>query len=220
MPRAVRVLGWAAGACAVAAYALLAHWVTARATPVGSLGIALAAAPYLGFALALAWRSSQRIAMLALCGLAAALLWRYAPELARHFGWLYFLQHVGANALLGIVFGRTLEHGREPLCSRFAAMAHGPLDDRMARYTRQVTLAWTLFFAANAALSVLLFFAAPIETWSVFANVLSLPLVGLMFVAEYAVRLRLLPDVEHVTILGTMRMYWRNSSKVSVPPSR
>jgi uncharacterized membrane protein len=218
MSRAVRVMGWATIGVSVAAYALLAHYVTARSAQVGPLGIALAAAPYLGFALMLAWRSRRRYAMLALCAIAAALLWHYSGELAQHFSWLYFLQHVGANVLLAIMFGRTLSHGREPICSRFAALAHGPLDEKLARYTRQVTIAWTAFFAATAALSVLLFAAAPIDLWSAFANVLSLPLVALMFAAEYSIRLRLLPDIEHVTILHAVRMYW-NSSRVSQPPS-
>jgi uncharacterized membrane protein len=97
-------------------------------------------------------------------------------------------------------------------------MTHGRLDEKLARYTRQVTIAWTAFFVATAALSILLFVAAPIAVWSAFANVLSLPLVALMFAAEYAVRLRRLPDIKHVTILDTVRMYW-NSSRVSQPPS-
>jgi uncharacterized membrane protein len=218
MPRAVRVMGWAAMGVGIAAYAVLAHYVTARSAQVGEIGIALAAAPYLGFALLLAWRSPRRYLMFTVCAVAAVLLWRYAAELVQHFGWLYFLQHVGANVLLAVLFGRTLGHDREPLCSRLAAITHGRLDEKLARYTRQVTIAWTAFFAATAALSILLFVAAPIAVWSAFANVLSLPLVALMFAAEYAVRLRRLPDIKHVTILDTVRMYW-NSSRVSQPPA-
>lgn len=220
MADALRVLRLAAIAVAVAAYAVLAHWVSARSTEAGSLVIALAAAPYIAGALILAWRSRRRLAMLALCAAAVVLLWHYAEVLGRDFAWLYFLQHVAVNAALAVVFGRTLGQGRQPLCSRFAAMVHGSLDDALARYTRRVTLAWTVFFAATVMLSALLFFAAPIAIWSLFANVLSLPLLGLMFVAEYAVRLRVLPDLEHVTIVDTMRMYWRNSSEASAPPSR
>jgi uncharacterized membrane protein len=213
------VLRWAAIGAAIVAYAILTHYVTARPAEVGALGIALAAAPYLGFALMFAWWSPRRYLMLALCAVVAVLLWHYAGELAQHLGWLYFLQHVGANVMGAILFGRTLSHGREPMCSRFAAMIHGPLEDKVARYTRQVTIAWTIFFAATAGLSVALFFAAPIEIWSAFANVLSLPLLALMFGAEYAIRLRLLPDMKHAAILDSVRMY-RKSSKVSLPPSQ
>jgi hypothetical protein len=120
----MRVLGWAAIGGAVLAYVFLAHYVTVQTAEVGSFAIALTAAPYVGFALILAWRSSRRYSMFALCVVVATLLW-----------------------------------------------------------------------------------------------LLSLPLVALMFSAEYAVRLRALPDIKHVTILDSVRMYW-SSSRVSLPPSR
>jgi uncharacterized membrane protein len=216
---APRALGWSVIAVFVAAYAILAHYVSARGDAAELSTVGVAAAPYLVFALALAWRSRRRVLMLALCAAVAALLWRYADSLARDMVWVYFLQHVATNAMLAAVFGRTLGAGRQPLCARFAAMAHGELDERMARYTRQVTVAWTVFFAVTAVLSVLLFAAAPIAAWSVFANLLTLPLLGLMFAVEYAVRLRRLPDIRHVGILGTMRLYWRDSAKVAAPPA-
>ena len=53
--------------------------------------------------------------------------------------------------------------------------------------------------------------------WSVFANLLSLPLVALMFACEYVVRLRVLPDVEHVSLLDGIRLYLR-SVRASPPP--
>ena len=49
-------------------------------------------------------------------------------------------------------------------------MIHGAVTPAVARYTRQITLAWTLFFVAIAAVSTLLFATAPIVTWSTFAN--------------------------------------------------
>ena len=67
-------------------------------------------------------------------------------------------------------------------------MIHGAVTPAVARYTRQITLAWTLFFVAIAAVSTLLFATAPIVTWSTFANYLSLPLVAVMFAAEHACR--------------------------------
>jgi len=218
MPRAARVLGGSAIGAAVVAYILLNHYVTAHATTIGALGIAVAAIPYFATALTLAWWSPRRYLMLALCAAAAFLLGHYAADLTREVSWLYFLEHIGASVAGGLIFGRTLSRDREPLCSRFAAMAHGPLDAKVARYTRQVTVAWTLFFAATATLSVMLFFAAPIELWSTFANVLSLPLLGLMFGAEYAIRLRRLPDLKHVPLLDSITIYWR-TSRASLPPS-
>ncbi|MFA5083311.1 MAG: hypothetical protein WC474_12240, partial [Hydrogenophilaceae bacterium] len=97
----------------------------------------------------------------------------------------------------------------QPICSRFAEVVHGGLDPELVRYTRQVTLAWTLFFLAVSLASTLLFLFAPIEVWSVFANFLTLPLVLLMFAAEFLVRLRKLPHLEKHSILDGILAYWK-----------
>jgi uncharacterized membrane protein len=79
-------------------------------------------------------------------------------------------------------------------------------------YTRQVTIAWTLFFGAMALASTLLFFLAPLATWSVFANLLTLPLVALMFIGEYWVRRWVLPEMRHMRILDAVRAFtFRNT---------
>ena len=80
-----------------------------------------------------------------------------------------------------------------------------------AIYTRQVTLAWTLFFATMALVSSLLFFLASLTLWSVFSNFLTLPLVALMFIAEYAVRRRVLSELPEMRLLDTLRAF-RNSA--------
>jgi uncharacterized membrane protein len=78
-------------------------------------------------------------------------------------------------------------------------------------YARRVTVAWTLFFAAMALTSTLLFFLAPLAIWSVFANFLTLPLVALMFITEYWIRRWTLPDVQNTRILDAVRAF-RNAS--------
>ncbi len=120
---------------------------------------------------------------------------------------------MGSNLLLGAMFGRTLAGGREPLCGRFARLIHGAaLPPAVDRYTRQVTVAWTAFFLVLAALSAGLYFAGRIEAWSILANFLTLPLVAAMFLVEYAVRLRVLPDWRRGSILDGVRAFWRHST--------
>jgi uncharacterized membrane protein len=75
------------------------------------------------------------------------------------------------------------------------------------RYTRQVTIAWTAFFGATAAVSTTLFLFAPPTVWSIFANLLTIPLLGLMFAAEYLVRHRVLPPAECAGIADSVRGY-------------
>lgn len=194
------------------AYVLFAHF--AVATPdLGRWVVLLAAAPMAvaGFGFARAdWRAAAALmlGLAAICGLA----WAW-PRLHNPVSWLYFAQHVGINVVLGLLFGRTLLHRRQPLCSTFASLLHPTMTSALRRYTRQVTLAWTLFFAASAALSIVLFFLAPIEVWSVFANLLALPLVLAMFVAENEVRKRVLPPEDRVGLRDTVRAVraaWRS----------
>ena len=134
-------------ALAVIAYAVLAHF--SNAVPGNeSLGAVLAIAPLWIAAVILAWRSNRRWLGLVGCVLAALLAYAGWDDLRNHFAWLYLLQQAGAYGLLGISFGRSLGQRRVPLCTRFATLVHGPLSAAATRYTRSVTVAWTVFFAA------------------------------------------------------------------------
>ncbi len=147
--------------------------------------------------------------MLLLCVVVGVLLWGFWGGLERNFSWVYFIQHVGTNIMLAAVFGGTLARGRQALCTRFAEMVHGSLSPEEVRYSRQVTLAWTLFFLAISLVSSALFFFASIEIWSVFANFLTFPLVMLMFVVEYGIRLRKLPHQKKHSIMDGVLAYWK-----------
>ena len=139
-------------------------------------------------------------------------------DIAGHLGMVYFTQSICTNAALGLIFGRSLAAGREPLCTHLATMVRGPLQPPVARYTRQVTVAWTIFFTAMIAASSLLFILAPVAVWSAFANLLSMPLVAAMFIAEYAVRKRVLPDLPRTHVLESLRAYWSASAVPAAPP--
>jgi len=147
--------------------------------------------------------------MLILCAVVGGLLWGFWGVLERNFSWVYFLQHAGTYAMLAAMFGVTLARGRQPLCTRFAEVVHGSLTPEEVHYSRQVTLAWTLFLLAISLVSSALFFLVSIEVWSVFANFLSFPLILLMFVVEYGVRRRKLPHQKKHSIMDGMRAYWK-----------
>ena len=208
MPR--RIAPWLGIAALVIGYSLLAHYTNGSAHS-GRLGALVATAPVVLIALALAWRSPRRFILLGVLLLLCIALWSGWPALENHFGLVYWLQHVGLQLILFITFGRTLLAGQQPLCTRFARAVHVLVTPQHEIYARQVTIAWTLFFAAMALASTLLFFLAPLATWSVFSNFLTLPLVALMFIAEYWVRRWALPDMEHTHILDAVRAF-RNAS--------
>jgi uncharacterized membrane protein len=197
------------GIAFVAGYEIGAHY--AVSTPgLQGVGLALALTPLLAIALAAALQPSRRAWMLPLWLAACAALWVLRAPLARHFEWGLYLEHLSFNLMMAAVFGRTLSRGREPLCSRFAAMVHGPLTPAVAAYTRRITLAWTLFFISMAGVSTLLFALTSIVAWSTFANYLMLPLVALMFAAEYGCRRLALPE-ERSSILDGVRAYRRST---------
>lgn len=207
----MRAVRWPFIAAGIVAYAVLAHFSTATsaATTLPSLGVAVSLLPALLILLMLTWRSSRRWAMVLVCAGTGALLWGFWGALEHNFSWVYFLQHAGTNVMLAAVFGLTLARGQKALCTRFAETVHRvSLPPEAVRYTRQITLAWTLFFLAMSLTSGILFFFFSIQVWSVFANFLTLPLVLLMFAVEYGVRLRKLPHLEKHGILEGMRAFW------------
>lgn len=189
-------------------YAYFGYLTTTSAHP-PLLSLIIGIVPLAVLAIVTAWQSALRWPALALCAVVCVAVFIKLDFLRSHLAWLYFIQHAGAMTILGIMFGSTL--GSEPkdaLCSRIACFVlRAKADANYLRYTWYVTLAWTVFFAACAVLSVVLFAFGPIKTWSLYANVLTPILLGAMFVGEYLIRLRALPDQKHFSIAATIRAY-------------
>lgn len=115
--------------------------------------------------------------------------------------------HAAINIVLMWVFGRTLVRGDVSLITGFARRVHGALPLYIESYTRRVTFAWCVFFAAQVIVSMILFSATSLETWSLFVNILSFPLIVLMFVAEYLYRIARFPDYPHVSIWKGIQLF-------------
>lgn len=138
----------------------------------------------------------------------AALVDAQTTSVRMALGLLNGVPHAAINLLLIGVFGRTLLGGREPLITGFARRVHGillPAD--IERYTRRVTLAWCVFFAVQVLVSAILFAQASLETWSLFVNLMSAPLIALMFVAEYLYRIVQFPDHAHAPIWKGIQLF-------------
>lgn len=194
--------------------ALCAAWPTAsligaRLPQPSVIGALIAFTPSLLMLGWMAWQSAQRLTLLALLAPLMALLWGQRAWLMQHYGMAYLTEHAGMMTFLAWVFGRTLQQGRTPLVTRFALLAHESVSPRILRYTRGVTLAWTLFFGLMASSSLLLFIALPLSRWALFANVASPLLLLGMFAAEYLVRLRAIPADERVGPVEAFRAYMR-----------
>jgi uncharacterized membrane protein len=190
----------------VITYAGLSHYGNSAVNS-RNLGVALVLGPVLLVGLALLWRWVGPWA--ALPAAAAALLLRhYWPVLEKNFSVVYLLQEVGLYGLLAASFGRSLIGQRVALCTQLADKIHGPLTAQELRYTRRITAAWALFFLLIIAATVGFFAFAPLRIWSLFANFCVIPLVALMFVAEYSVRQRALPQMPRQGILAAVKVYF------------
>lgn len=195
----------ALGAAALA-YVLVSHWLMTAAAP-SPWNAVVIVGPMLGAAGVLAWQRRQRV-LSAVAMLAVAVLvvraWR-GDELPA--GSLYVCQHVAIHLLLALVFGLTLQAGREPLVTALARRVHRTLTPDMAAYSRKVTLAWAGYFVAMAALSLVLYAAAPFDVWATFANLLTPVAILIMFIGEYLLRYRLHPEFERATLAQAVRAY-------------
>lgn len=142
---------------------------------------------------------------------AAAEFW---STLLTRLDWIYLIQHVAANTMLCWFFLQTLYGGRTPIITTIARTIHPDMPEGVVRYTRNVTVAWSIFFAMQVLVSLAIFWIASIETWSLFANVLNWPMVIAMFVAEYACRKHFNPDFRHASIRESVLAYMNNRNKV------
>ena len=142
--------------------------------------------------------------------------------LAPYVPWFYFVQHFAMFVALAAWFGASLRPGRQALVTRFALAVEEKLSPAGLAYTRRATLAWAVFSAIVALASALLYFLAPLELWSLFANLLTLPLVGAMFLGEVWVRARACPELAKGGVvrgvLRSVRAYWESGAGTTAGP--
>jgi uncharacterized membrane protein len=196
----------------MAAWAIAAYFgSTGQGSP--DFNTAVGATPFVIALAMLLWRIRHPLGVAAGSLLVAGTLVWLWPSLRQNATLLYFIEHLGINLALAALFGKTLFGRGEPLITRFARIVNnGVLSERQFRYTRQATLAWTLFFLANATLSSLLYTLAPHAVWSFYASLLTAPLIGLMFIAEHLWRMRMLPREERPSIADVARVWRQRTS--------
>ncbi len=214
--RPAQLLRGLAVVLAVALWAVLAHFSSDGSTS-SNWAVLLAVSPVAAALILMCWRTRHPLwtglGVVGLLGVLVASL----PFLRQNVALLYFLQHLGANLAFGALFGRSLLGNGDALITQMAHAVHPEgLTEIKRRYTRQITGAWTIFFLANALISVLLYFLAPLTVWSVFANLLSMPLLIAMFVGEHLWRVHTLPPEERPTIQQVIRAY--RMHRGGIPP--
>ena len=212
-----RALGWTSRALIVlacVAYQFLAHSsvVSAQAGPLRFVLIWL---PLVLLGIWVMLRSDHKaLWLVALLAMGAFVYWLEHGEqlgIAAASG----LSHAAAYLFLLWLFARTLSRGAEPIITRFARRVHGPLQPEMEVFTRKLTIAWCAFFAGQLVASALLYAFARLETWSLFVNVLNLPLLTLMFAGQWVYRRARHPDCPRASVWQAVEAFTQDA-----PPSR
>ncbi len=177
---------------------VVAPWIFAVVSlPLRSVRIATVAGP--------AWRAAIAIALLAVIG---AIGWRYADAFAVHAELALFLENLAFLCALSALFAISLRGPHEALVTRLARrVRNGDMPPPVVAYTRSATVAWAVFFAAMAVVSTALFFTGSRTVWSAFVNLALWPLTAAMFLLEYIVRLRVLRDYAHGSLMTGVRAF-------------
>ena len=126
-----------------------------------------------------------------------------------------------ASAYLSLLrwFVGSLRPGQEPVVTSLARRIRASMPDKVVHYTRQVTIAWCVFFAAQIATSASLLLLAPRSSWFMFVTVLNLPLLATMTVAEFCCRCWLFRHEPRTSLLGTLAaMRHMRSAQGNRPP--
>ncbi len=201
-----------------AAYVLASHWLMTR-TEASAWNVVGVLSPMLLIVGIGAWKSGHRgvaaCVALVLAGLCVQAM--LGIRVTSHA--LYLLQHAGINFVLGVFFGSTLLPGRTSLITTVAYRVHGhdlPADH--LAYTRQVTAAWTVFFAVIVAVSLGLFFWASFDTWAIFANLVTPVATAAMFIGEYSVRYRLHPGFKRSSVADAINAYMNTAKPAPKVP--
>ncbi|WP_054774951.1 hypothetical protein [Methylogaea oryzae] len=132
-----------------------------------------------------------------------------------YFAQVYFVWLVPSFAYLWltILFGQTL-WSPPSLCERLVRLQYPDLMPGMVEYLRQVTWAWTLFFAVNVPVCALLPLLAGQRAWAFYTGVAVYGLMGLLGVGEWLYRPRRFPDLEIPPAWETFKFMARHGHKV------
>ncbi|WP_313144049.1 COG4648 family protein [Komagataeibacter nataicola] len=110
------------------------------------------------------------------------------------------------GALL-LLFAHALRPGHEPLVTMLARQVHGTLRPDVLLYTRQLTWAWSFFFAVQLLLPALLALVGPAGWWRAVLHGASMPLVLVMFGVEAGVRRWRIRNFDHASIMDSIRAF-------------
>lgn len=101
-----------------------------------------------------------------------------------------FIPPVAINLAIAAFFATTLRAGATPIVEWLMRFEYGGRTPPapVARFARRLTVMWTLYFSLVALASGALAVTAPLELWSLFANVLNYVFAIVLLFAQYLYR--------------------------------
>jgi len=127
-----------------------------------------------------------------------------------------FVPPVLIHLALAGYFAASLRVGQTPLIERIMRMelAGLPFPSSLQAYARHLTVFWTAYFVGAAVVSVALALAAPLETWSLYVNVINFAIMAALIAAQHLYRLFRYRDVRSGRWpWAVMRDYLRHPGK-------
>lgn len=119
-----------------------------------------------------------------------------------HPRWIIYPLPIVVLTLVALVFLNSLKDGNTPYITHMAQLIRKQqLDQKVLKYTRNVTTAWTFMFIALAVEMVALSLFAPLYLWSYMVNFLNYVLIAIFFIIEYIIRRLHLRHIPHVSFI-------------------
>jgi uncharacterized membrane protein len=196
----------AAGVILVGIGPLVIYRVMAGAAPAWLIGVVIVAQ-----VTTIAWLLSSKLAVPCRAGLIVATLAVIAAVVlvfgvpTRSVGLAVGgICHAAAYSGLLIWFAGSLRRDREPVVTGLARQMRRTMPVTVVRYTRLVTIAWCIFFGAQLGMSAALLAVAPQAVWWSFVNLLNVPLIMAMILAEFGCRLLLIRQEHRTGLIATL----------------
>lgn len=128
-------------------------------------------------------KTSQAAFLLLPVLLLATWVWQQNSELGLR------LYPVLINALMLLAFASSLWQ-KQPLIERLARLSEPDLPPAAIAYTRTVTQIWCVFFCCNGLAALYTALYCDLKVWSLYNGLIAYLLMGLLFLIEFLVRLR------------------------------
>ena len=112
-------------------------------------------------------------------------------------------------------FGKTLfKNHSPPLIERFVRLEFEEFPLEITQYCRQLTLIWSIFFAFNIIICIVLAFWGSTSWWAIYTGIGMLLGTGLLMVGEYICRPFLFPDLDIPDMKSSAKNMIVNGRKV------